>query len=546
MAAGGVPATSRKMTLLPVITRELISAARQPFTYYLRALAVGGLLLVSLLFVMRSGLHPDEGATLFSCLSFALFVTIWILVPVLTADCISRERREGTLGLLFLTGLGASQIVVAKGLAHGLRAWSMWLAVLPVLAIPFLLGGVGWQEAVTSMLANFSAICWALAAGLLASAWSKRWLGALVKAMILSWLFLGLMASVAGWLLVSSLRIPFARWVSGEWDLGALLLASGVQLGFISSSASFGYGAFSTLTPAKLLRGIEIESAVSLFALMLVIAFAGARTRRAWHEEPPPAWQLWCQKVFCTPIVLDRFYHRWLRRRLEANPIGWLEQRTWSGRLVTWAWLAAVIALYSAMLSDRNSVRGYAGVQYLMAWLLVGSMAMTAAGSFRRERETRVMELLLVSPLREADIINGRLRGLWGQFLPAVGLLLGVWSYFSTFLPEFSDPRAILFQAGVYVTLPVIGLYYSLRCANFITSLLSTCLTAVLVPLVLPTLVYWVWWFWRSDGSYFRYSPGTNPWGSTLLCQFVFGALCWIRLHQRLKRRAFAVDGSDK
>ena len=105
---------------------------------------------------------------------------IWVLVPMLTADCISRERREGTLGLLFLTPLKGTDVVVAKGLAHGLRAMTLGLAVLPVLTIPFLLGGVSWAEAVMSVMLNANAMCWALAAGLLASAWSKAWLRAML------------------------------------------------------------------------------------------------------------------------------------------------------------------------------------------------------------------------------------------------------------------------------------------------------------------------------------------------------------------------------
>ncbi len=161
--------------LLPVIERELRSAARQPFTYYLRVLGVAALLLEGLLFGLRQGFSSNLGGALFGSLHSALFLAIWILVPLLTADCLSRERREGTLGLLFLTPLHARGIVVAKGLAHGLRAVTLWVAVLPVLTIPFLLGGIGWSQALLSVFVNFSAICWALAAGLLASAWNRTW-----------------------------------------------------------------------------------------------------------------------------------------------------------------------------------------------------------------------------------------------------------------------------------------------------------------------------------------------------------------------------------
>src|SRR5947209_16748717 len=138
------------MPFLPVIERELRASSRQPFTYWLRAIAVTALLFASLLFGLSHGFEPNLGSSLFSSLHFTLFCAIWVLVPLLTADCISRERREGTLGLLFLTGLCGPHIVLAKSLAHGLRALTLWIAVAPVLTIPFLLGGVSWQEAMLS------------------------------------------------------------------------------------------------------------------------------------------------------------------------------------------------------------------------------------------------------------------------------------------------------------------------------------------------------------------------------------------------------------
>src|SRR5262245_34253636 len=157
------------MVVLPVMERELRTCARQPFTYTLRAIGMVALLLQCLIFGSQHGFGPTLGSKLFSSLHYTLFGAIWILVPFLTADCISRERREGTLGLLVLTQLKATDIVTAKSLAQGLRALTLWLAVVPVLTIPFILGGVSWMQALLSVAISFSSICWALAAGLIAS-----------------------------------------------------------------------------------------------------------------------------------------------------------------------------------------------------------------------------------------------------------------------------------------------------------------------------------------------------------------------------------------
>lgn len=174
------------MILLPAIERELRAAARHPFTYSLRVLGVMALLVVFGLMVLEDGLGRGAGGKLFAYLHCALFFSIWILGPLLTADCISRERREGTLPLLFLTPLRPRDIVNAKGMAHGLRAFTLWLAVIPLLTVPFLLGGISWPELALSVLVNFSSICLAIAAGLVGSAASKTWTQAMSLALVLS------------------------------------------------------------------------------------------------------------------------------------------------------------------------------------------------------------------------------------------------------------------------------------------------------------------------------------------------------------------------
>jgi hypothetical protein len=85
------------MTVLPVIERELRAEARHAFTYWLRALGATVLLIIfAVMMIDQSENAPRLGAKLFGNLHTALFIAIWLLVPLLTADCLSRERREGT------------------------------------------------------------------------------------------------------------------------------------------------------------------------------------------------------------------------------------------------------------------------------------------------------------------------------------------------------------------------------------------------------------------------------------------------------------------
>jgi ABC-type transport system involved in multi-copper enzyme maturation permease subunit len=525
------------MTVLPVIARELRASARQPFTYYLRVVGVTALLLASLLFGLHYGFEPALGRRLFGALHGTLFGAIWLLVPMLTADCISRERREGTLGLLFLTPLTGTDIVVAKGLVHGLRALTLSLAVVPVLTVPFLMGGVSWSQAALSVLVNANAMCWALSAGLLSSAWNKEWLRALVGAALLASASLILLCAGTGWFLLHTVSAGQLRQFDISWDRS--LVAGLFNLTNVSYdwSSYFPWG-----STGKMFSALGQTTVVSLLMLVSAVLVAGAKTRRSWQEEPPSRRQVWMQRTFCTPVLWLSFFRRWMRWKLEHNPIGWLEQRTWSGRLVTWGWFAVLISIYSMVLSDRQFFDDSNRLHATMAWLLAGSMALSAAGSFRRERETGVLELLLVSPLGENQIITGRLGGLWSQFAPAVGLLLAVWAYCSTFMPNGGDAGTVLFFLVSFLTVPVFGLYFSLRCRNFLTAFLATVGVGLVLPLVLPEALRAMWYWLNLANSGLEFSWQVQPSGKAAICQGILAVLCWDRLFLRLKKRAFPLE----
>src|SRR5712671_763935 len=108
-----------------MVARELRATARQSFTYSLRMMGVAAVAAVCAVAALGPNFSSGAGGKVFGYLHFTLFCAIWILVPLLTADCLSRERREGTLPLLFLTPLKPVGIVLAKGMAHGLRAFSL-------------------------------------------------------------------------------------------------------------------------------------------------------------------------------------------------------------------------------------------------------------------------------------------------------------------------------------------------------------------------------------------------------------------------------------
>jgi len=131
---------------LPVAERELLIASRKRGSYLLRTVAALSALLVgvvmSLPYVLGGVPSVRMGNVLFSVLSWLLFMACLSAGLFFTSDCVSQEKREGTLGFLFLTDLRGFDVLLGKMAATSLRVTYAIVAVLPVLAIPLLMGGV--------------------------------------------------------------------------------------------------------------------------------------------------------------------------------------------------------------------------------------------------------------------------------------------------------------------------------------------------------------------------------------------------------------------
>ena len=154
-----------------------------------------------------------------------------------------------------------------------------------------------------------------------------------------------------------------------------------------------------------------------------------------------------------------------------------------------WGWCFFVLTVeifFSLSVNDLYDAQTGLGLI-----LLIG-LAFSASGSFRNEMETGAFELLLVTPLRERQIIFGRLRGLWNQFLPAIAIYGTGSIYLATGWAASNYAReAWLTLAGTlaaFCALPMVGLYFSVQRLNFFVAWLSTCIVG-LVPALIARLL---------------------------------------------------------
>lgn len=195
------------MTFLPIVERELRVAAKKAVTYWTRVLAaaVASAVTVWLLATLGTVVAPDLlGPRMFRTLASLAFLGSLFSGVVLTADCLSEEKREGTLGFLFLTDLTGYDVVLGKLMGRSLRAFYGLLAISPMLAVPFFVGGLTAGEfwRVVAVLAN--TLFFSLAAGMCVSAASRQEYRAMLATVAMAIVAGFVVPSLGGWFAMAS------------------------------------------------------------------------------------------------------------------------------------------------------------------------------------------------------------------------------------------------------------------------------------------------------------------------------------------------------
>jgi ABC-type Na+ efflux pump permease subunit len=482
----------KRLNVWPVLQRELREGARRRANHRLRLLSAGvATLLLWAIAANMARSSAQVGSWIFAALHSLLLGLILLIVPGMAADCIARERREGTLGLLFLTPLSAGGIVAGKTLAQALRALTLWLAVLPILAIPFMTGGITWFDAFTALSLEFCATVLCLAAGLLASSLVRERNAAFLLAFLLAAVFLVLFSQLFLLALIEFWRgsAVFAQLGMRWWSMELEVMP--IFFGLVDVRGAAGWSAmvaFSTVF-TKIWTWLCLGSPVVVLIIFLLVAlFAARRIKRSWQDKIPSPRRESLVRRYCTPLFRRRFRRR-MRRLLERNPIAWLQLYSWKARLSRWG-LCLLLALI-----DWTAHRAWPDGDVLLGPLLV-SLAVIytffGVSGFLEEKRSGALELILVTPISVNKLIFGRVWGLWKQFLPAAlvlacdyasryGYQIWLWSQRSLLDFLFESMQLPFMLACGFLALPVFATYFALRVKNLIAAAVLT-LVAVAIP----------------------------------------------------------------
>jgi ABC-type transport system involved in multi-copper enzyme maturation permease subunit len=393
------------------------------------------------------------------------FAAAQLVAAVMLSSSISDEMRRGTLSVLLTTPITRVHIAAGKLLAGLLQVVLLLAISLPALAILRLQGGISWELVLRGFCITLTAAVFAGALSLWLSTYCRHPYEAIsAGAVIYLLLFAGL---------------P--------------LVATGLtSTGVLSSSAT-----------AALLDAISPFRALGAALPQMRTAGIGTTTRAL-------PWPLHCLAMTALATALLALFVRRVRRvaagellvkpdrfrpieRVRGRPVAWKDNPTgffpWRRSNIAVVIAAVLLCALMLVLEMSGAVRRGAAFSayqryvyhYVLGgfWLLVVlRLAVSAAGSITREKESGAWPVLLLTPLKDGRIVCGKALGVLRR--NAVLLLAFFAVQTCAILVEGTGPRGVvtLFYALARLAsvafILTMGLYFGVRLRTTTTAAAAT------------------------------------------------------------------------
>jgi ABC-type transport system involved in multi-copper enzyme maturation permease subunit len=456
------------MPFWPVAAREARAAARAPRTYAWRAAvtAIGIASIPISLSTANAATSPGRAAFIgVSMLAFLYCVFGGILR---TADTIAEEKRENTLGLLFLTDLKAGDVISGKLLASSATLFFGLLALMPLLAIPALLGGVPSRQLLFMILCLVNSLFFAISCGFLISTIFRQ-----------------------GWVTISA-------------GLAAMLFYC-VLIPLLSDrlDSLIPPDSIDVISPTNLfVNVVDIHPQQEIWQSFIVthllawlhILFTAKLLPVLWQERPRGRrGQLWWERLRRLRFGGATTRKQFRTRLLNMNPLFWLSGREQvsSGGLMTLLMIIAALSLVSGWKEV------FVGLVIMHAMLLI-RMSSAASHALAEDRKTGALELLLATSLSVSDVLKGRWLALGRQFFGPI-LIVTIWHLFSvlwvrvmsdvyeTTLPLMTALPALIMT---WIATGAYGMWMGLRARHPVAAMWGTLGMVALLPWIAMTGIY--------------------------------------------------------
>jgi ABC-type transport system involved in multi-copper enzyme maturation permease subunit len=391
------------MILRAIVERELRQASRKNATYWTRISAAGvAFVVVCFLLVAVGEARAMEmaGRSIFYALFWLMLVNSVGMGLTQTGDCLSGEKREGTLGLLFLTDLRGLDVVLGKLAASSLNVFLVVFATLPMLALSLIYGGVTPAQVVAGALTILNALLFALAAGMLGSALFRKQQNSAGFGLFLVLVFT--MVYPIGALIYTENALPELTRTEREAWYDTLVLASPTRnaIAVQTWGTKFAWGRFAV-------SGLVVQG-LSWGMLLL----AGRIVPHRWQDRPAGRKRSTLKEWWRDRVQGNAAQRRAHRERLLAlNPIVWLSARDrWKPwylslvlAVVTVFWLWGWISL------KRDWLEFGVSLMFMICWhgVLRLVLANEVTATLAKERTEGTLGMILGTRLSNHDIIQG-------------------------------------------------------------------------------------------------------------------------------------------
>lgn len=428
----------------PVISRELTALVHRSHLGRdrLRVGILGLFLLLAAYLVESVGGGSATGATIFGTLAWILWLACVLFGAAATADTLSRERREGTLGLLFLTPLSAWDVVIGKLGGGTAQAVYRLLTLSPMLTCSLLLGGIAGMEVLVVVGLCLNTLFLALSFGVFVSstqtddraAFNLTFFGFLGVAM----LPFGMAAVLPAWPLLSINGEPVYLLLSPAYAIRAM--------------------AFHSWLGRYIFYSVAVAAALQQAMSWSLLFATAARCRQVALERPPSRLGTWWRALQQWWLFGSARHRRRSRTRLlNVDPIVWLALRHRRKQLYVWVLLLFLVGLASVLIWQEPGANAELLIGFAFAVLAIFKSWLISETCSRLvdDRRSGALELILTTNTSVAGWIRGQALALRRLFLipllTAIGVVFAVaaWEPGELFRPANLFPFVVVLAVAI-------------------------------------------------------------------------------------------------
>jgi ABC-type transport system involved in multi-copper enzyme maturation permease subunit len=490
----------------PMFTREAAIAPRRASFYAARSVFAAALFALTLtawqLLVGSQRLESIGDLAWFGAAAFQILAPLQLAVAMpfsalLVASAVALEKDRKTLDLLLLTSLSNSELVLGKLFAGMLSVIVVVVATLPLLMIISLLGGISREQILRVEAVTLASALVAGSLGSMIALWREKTFQALAMTLLVLVLWL------LGWEIVAAagadatwFGLPAKSWAIAMSPWQAVQEAAQPVFDVADTS-----NLWSDPVLTFLIASIVGSAALNLVSMVRLRIWNPSREsalrvdeERERELEAISATDPRSKTAVAIHSAGGKVRNVW------DNPILWREVRTWAYgkrivviRLAYWAvFIVCALVLVGQLTAKATPDAAIPPTATpIIALLVVGLILLNALAvtSITNERDSRALDLLLVTDLSPREIVFGKLGGAFynakEMILLPIALCIYLW-----FAEAISTENVVFFLGGAIVMnafVAMLGIHTGMNHANSRTAIATSIGTLLFLFLGIAT-----------------------------------------------------------